>query len=159
MRNRGEWRAVMAMLPAIAGVSLSSGRELALFFGQLKQASWLGVFAASACFGGLLGLLLWRGPAVAAGSEALARLCAALRLLVAALTAAFMLSRLGAMGALTLPLRHGYAFGAAFGGCLALALWGIRKKWIAGAVLFAALVCSNFFLTSPLLYDIFLISH
>lgn len=119
-------------MAALAGVGLASGRALALFFAQMKGASWAGILAASALFGTMVYCSSRRGAVSFSAPSALERTCAALRLLLASLTAACMLARLGEVGALTLPLRHSYAFGAAFGLLIAFALTRLRAKWPLG---------------------------
>ena len=135
MRERGEWRAALGMLPAIAGMGMSSGQAMALFFGQFGTTAWLGAMAASALFGALMAGAVWRGQAGSLHSDGLASACESLRLMVAAVTVTVMLSQLGDVGALALPLRHGYAFGAAFGALAALAFGGVHRRWVAGTVL------------------------
>ena len=137
MRGRGEWRVALGLVPAMAGVGLASGRELALFFGQLKSAAWAGIMFAAALYGLLVGMALKRGDA--AGLDGLARLCEVLRLLLAALGSAFLLTRMGQLGALTLPLRHGYGFGVGFGLLAGLALHRIRPRWGLGLFLLGGL--------------------
>jgi len=148
MRERGEWRTALAMLGAASGVGLASGREIALFLAQMKSAAWAGVLAASALYGLLTGgAARFRQTAVRSGPEAL---CEGLRLLLAALVAAFMLYRLGRLGALTLPLRHGYGFGAGFGLLAALAMERLKPRGQARLGLAVALVAGLFFLANAL---------
>ncbi|MBR0368394.1 MAG: hypothetical protein IJH86_08410, partial [Clostridia bacterium] len=63
MRERAEWRAALSVMAAIAGVGLSSGRELVLFFAQMKGAAWAGVLTACALFGALTAFAAARGGA------------------------------------------------------------------------------------------------
>ena len=135
MRERESWRAALSMVLAASGVGLASGREIVLFFAQFGNMAWLGVLTAAACFGLLMAGLAWRGRSAPGHDGGLAAACEALRLAAAALTAAFMLTRLGDMGALALPLRHSYAFGAGFGALMALGLYAMRRKWLVGAAL------------------------
>lgn len=138
MRKRGEWRTALALLPAIAGMGLCSGRATALFFGQFGPASWVGVMTASAMFGTLIAGAVWRGQSCKT-SDGLASACETMRMLMAAITAAVMLACLGDTGALILPLRHSYAFGATFGALAALVIAGIRRRWILGMAQFVLL--------------------
>ena len=141
MRERAEWRGALSVMAAIAGVGLSSGRELVLFFAQMKDAAWVGVAAACALFGLLTAFVAAQGGDCPrrGGIERLREL---LRLLFAALVSAFMLLRLGELGALTLPLRRGYLFGAGFGLLLALVLaWG--KPGLPVTLGLAAFYCAN----------------
>lgn len=121
MRKRAEWRAALSAMAAVSGVGLASGRELSLFFAQMKGAAWLSVLTACALFGGMTACIVGEGDR-AAQRGALALVRDALRLMLCAMASAFMLARLGALGALTLPLRHGYLFGAGLGLSVALAL-------------------------------------
>lgn len=134
MRERAEWRAAFSVIAAIAGVGLASGRELVLFFAQLKGAAWLGVLTACGLFGLLTGCVAAQGDTGRARGG-LERAADALRLMFAALTSALMLTRLGEAGALTLPLRHGYLFGAGFGLILALILDRTNLRWPVGLLL------------------------
>ena len=140
MRERVEWRAVLSMVPAMTGMGLASGRELALFFGQLKSTAWLGIAAALIFFSSMTAILLWQSQTSFSGTGMLSVLCTVLGMLTASLAAAIMLSRLGEMGELALPLRHSYAFGAALGGFAALFMMGIDRRWIVGLGLYALLL-------------------
>ena len=131
MRERAEWRAALCAMLAMSGTGLSSGRELALFFGQLREVAWVGIPVASALFGLLVAGAVSRGQ-VTLHRNKLDRLCRILRRLLAALVSVYMLKTLGDMGAMTLPLRHGFAFGAAFGLLSALALTRMKHRWAAG---------------------------
>lgn len=147
MRERAEWRAALSVMAAIAGVGLSSGRELVLFFAQMKGAAWAGVLTACALFGVLTAFAAARGG-VCRARGGLERAAEALRLLFAALVSAFMLARLGEVGALTLPVRHGYLFGAGFGLLAALALGWMGAGWPLG--LPVTLGLSAFYIASAL---------
>ena len=130
MGRHGKWRAALATVGAAAGTGFASGRQIACFFAQLGWASWAGIALAAAVFALLTGLCaslarrsgasgfasLCRRRLGRAGSRA-AGLCHGLLL---ALVAALMLLNAGKLGALTLPMRHGFAWGMA----LALALAG-----------------------------------
>ena len=147
MRERAEWRAALSVMAAIAGVGLSSGRELVLFFAQTKGAAWAGVLAACALFGVLTAFVAARSDACRARGG-LERAAEALRLLFAALVSAFMLTRLGEVGALTLPVRHGYLFGASFGLLSALIIGWTGPGWLLGLV--TTLGLSAFYIASAL---------
>lgn len=147
MREKAEWRAALSAMGAIAGVGLASGRELVLFFAQLKDAAWAGVLCACALFGLLAGVIAARGDACRARSG-LERVAEVLRLLFAALAAAFMLTKLGEVGALTLPLRHGYLFGAGFGLLAALVAGWTGLHWPLGLLLTLGL--SAFYIANAL---------
>lgn len=138
MREKAEWRAALSMMAALAGVGLSSGRGLVLFFAQLKDAAWAGVLTACLLFGAMAAFMASRGDSrrVRGGLE---RAAEALRLLFAALAAAFMLTKLGEVGALTLPLHRGYLFGALFGLLIALILAWTGHGWPLGLLLTLAL--------------------
>lgn len=147
MREKAEWRAALSAMAALSGVGLASGRELVLFFAQLKGAAWAGVLAACALFGALTALIAARGGACH-GQGGLERLAEALRLLFAALASAFMLTRLGELGAMTLPVRHSYLFGAGFGLLGALIAGWTGLKWPLGLLLTLGL--SGFYMASAL---------
>ena len=149
MSERTSWRAALAALAAASGVGLASGRELVLFFAQMKDCAWAGVAAASALYGLLVGGAAAFAARVSRESP-LARACEALRLLLAALVSAFMLYRLGRVGALTLPLRHGYVFGAGFGLLAALALNLPSDRGQARLGLVVAVYAGGFFLANAL---------
>lgn len=134
MRERAEWRAALSAMAAVAGVGLASGRELVLFFAQMKGAAWAGVTAACLLFGLMTGFIAARGDDCRPDGGA-QRLIEALRLLFAALASAFMLTRLGEVGALTLPVNHSYLFGAAFGLLAALILGWTGLSWPTGLTL------------------------
>lgn len=123
MERGRERRAALAAIAATAGAGYASGRELVLFFAQLGAASWLGVAFASVCFallaaalcravervgpdapGAFLRRLLGRRVGTAAGM---------MHSLLMSLTAAVMLAGAGEIGALTLPVDHGYIWGMA----------------------------------------------
>lgn len=122
MRERAEWRAALSAMAAVSGIGLASGRALTLFFAQTKDAAWPGVLTACALFGILTGFIASGRTVSVRPAKGLEAFVEALRLLLAALASAFLLSKIGEMGALTLPVRHGYLFGAAFGLLAALAL-------------------------------------
>ena len=137
MRDRSEWRRALALMAAASGVGLASGREMAIFFGQFKSAAWAGILAAAALYGLLTGLLTARPLSCPPEPRRLALAFQGLNLTLAALTAAVMLSSLGRVGALTLPLRHSYAFGALFG---LLAAFGLSRLSESGLAALGALV-------------------
>lgn len=129
MRRGEQLRAALAVTGAVAGVAFASGRETALFFGQLGWAGWLAIPVAAAWFGLLSALLSrWAQKHGANGLPALRRAIpggagTAARLLHGLLlgeVGAMMLCGAGEIGALALPVRHGFAWGAA----VALALAG-----------------------------------
>ena len=143
MRNRSEWRAALSMLGAMAGMGFATGREPALFFTQFKVAAWMGLLTASVVFGLLVAGVVRRGVNPPVG-DGLSRICEALRLLLASLVAAIMLARLGRTGAMTLPLRYGYAVGVLLGLLAALALAGMKDRWGMGFIIvgFAGIFCA-----------------
>lgn len=152
MRRRAEWRAALAVMASVAGVGFASGREIALFFAQLKGAAWAGIAAASALFALMTGIASGRarmgcgdGASHALRGDVLAGIHETLRLLLAALTSAAMLSRAGDMGALTLPMRHGYAFGAAFALLIALAVGWRRGRRLPAVGALAVLAACLFY--------------
>ena len=149
MRARAEWDAALAMTAALSGVGLATGREIALFIGQTKRAAWVGVLTASVLYGLVVRFGARRQPGVEKGG-ALAGLCGALRLILAGLVAALTLRRLGRVGELTLPLRHGFAFGMAFGLLAALLMERLSTDAHGRIGLGVALAAGLFFAVSAL---------
>lgn len=139
MRERAEWRGALSAMAAIAGVGLAAGRGLTLFFAQTKTAAWAGVLAACVLFSALAAFTTAQGETCRARSG-LERVAEALRLLFAALMAAFMLERLGEAGALTLPVDHSYLFGAGFGLLAALIVHWMGLGWPLGLAVTLGLV-------------------
>ncbi len=140
MFRRGDWRAALAAIGAAAGTAFASGRELTLFFAQLGWASWAGVALASAAFGAMA----WMTVRCAQGGRGLAGACRRLgpwagraiglaRALLLALTAAVMLLGAGKVGALTLPVKNAFLWGAGLALLIALLfnLGGLRAlPWL-----------------------------
>lgn len=150
MDKRGDARAAMAVVAAAAGTGYASGRELVLFFAQMGAAQWIGVAFAPVVFA-LLMALLCRG-AGETGAEGFGPFCQRLmgrRMgavagwlhgLLLALTAVVMLCGAGETGALTLPVRHGWLWGAGVALFIALLMNLSRLRalpWL-GALLLAA---------------------
>lgn len=147
MFRRGDLRAALAAMGAAAGTAYASGRELTLFFAQFGWASWAGVAVASVAFGAMAGITA--RCAQGGGGGGLAGACRRLgpragtaltlaRTLLLALTAAVMLLGAGQVGALTLPVRRGFLWGAGITFMLALAvcLGGLRAlPWLGLAAL------------------------
>ncbi|MBR2700173.1 MAG: hypothetical protein IKE76_16455, partial [Clostridia bacterium] len=147
MRERAEWRAALSVMAAVAGVGLSSGRGLVLFFAQMKDAAWAGVLTACALFGAMVAFAAAQSG-VCQARTGLERAAEALRLLFAALVSAFMLTKLGEVGALTLPVRHGYLFGAGFGLLSALIIGWTGAGWPLGLMVILGL--SAFYVAAAL---------
>lgn len=121
LRINREWNTAISAVAATAGVCFASGRRLAMFFSQMKGASWLGVLTASMLFGALCGWLA--DTAAQADSRGFSQTCrrvlrgkwrkavlglyGALMLLVSAV----MLAETGKLAELTLPVRHAYWIG------------------------------------------------
>ena len=128
--DRGrEWRAALAAMAATAGAGYASGRELVVFFAQLGWAAWIAVPFACLAFALMIGAVcrcaresgaagLWRRLGPRAG-----RFAAWLHALLMAFIAAVMLESAGELGALALPVRGGWLWGAA----LALAAAGLMN--------------------------------
>lgn len=146
---REGWSAAAATA-AMAGTGYASGRELVLFFAQLGGASWIAIVTASAAFGLLTGLCaLW---ASRCGSTGFAQCCRRLRGrpvrrfcilaygLQMAVAGALMLRMAGEAGALALPVRHGFAWGAGLAALLAMLInaGGRRAMPLLGMALLAA---------------------
>ena len=121
MRANAEWKAAFAVIAAVAGAGFVSGRELVLFFSQLGWASWLGIPFASVVFALLMGMISHYARKTGAVSfsgvyqRQLGVHCGdaigILHALLMALTAAVMLVSAGELGALALPVRHGFLQG------------------------------------------------
>lgn len=143
-----ELRASLAVMGAAAGTGYASGRELVLFFAQLGRASWVGIGFAAAVFGLLMALLCrWAGTSGATGFAGACRhllgpraggVAGAMHVLLMALTAAMTLRGAGEIGALTLPVRNGFLWGAGIALALALLVNLARLQplpWMGGAAL------------------------
>ena len=113
-----EWRAALAVMAAVAGAGYASGRELVIFFAQTGWAAWPGIAFACLAFALLVGAIgrcaqrggaanVWRQMGRRAGGAA-----SAMHALLMAFTAAVMLQSAGEVGALALPVRGGYLWGA-----------------------------------------------
>ncbi len=148
MEKRGEARAMLAILAAVAGTGYASGRELVLFFAQTGRTGWIGVCFASVVFGLLVSLLCRCGESV--GATNFVQFCQRmigkragavagwLHGLLLALSAVVMLCGAGEMGALTLPVRFGWLWGAGSALLIALALNLARLRplpWLGFVVL------------------------
>jgi len=132
MEKRSGARAVPAILAAVAGTGYASGRETVLFFTQTGRAGWIGVCFAPVVFGLLVALLCRCGAS--AGATDFVRFCQRmmgkragavagwLHGLLLALTAVVMLCGAGELGALTLPARFGWLWGAVIALLIALVL-------------------------------------
>ena len=143
-----ELRAALAVMGAVAGTGYASGRELVLFFAQLGRASWVGIGFAAVVFALLTALLCrWAGTSGATGFAGACRqllgprtggVAGAMHALLMALTAAMMLRGAGEIGALTLPVRNGFLWGAGIALALALLVNLARLRplpWVGGAAL------------------------
>jgi len=130
MEKRSEAPVALAVVAAVAGTGYASGRELVLFFAQTGRAGWLGVCFAPAVLGLLTALFCRCARRVEA--KDFAQLCHRLmgrRMgavagwlhgLLLMLSAVVMLCGAGETGALTLPVRYGWLWGA--GSALMIAL-------------------------------------
>ena len=149
---------MLAIVAAVAGTGYASGRELVLFFAQTGRAQWIGIGFAPVVFGLLTALLCRCGAGM--GANSIAVLCKRLmgkRMgavagwlhgLLLALTAVVMLCGAGEMGALALPVRYGWLWGAGIALLIALFvnLSGLRPlPWLglialtAGVMFYGAL--------------------
>jgi uncharacterized membrane protein YkvI len=149
---------MLAIVAAVAGTGYASGRELVLFFAQTGRAQWIGIGFAPVVFGLLTALLCRCGAGM--GANSIAVLCKRLmgkRMgavagwlhgLLLALTAVVMLCGAGEMGALALPVRYGWLWGAGIALLIALLvnLSGLRPlPWLglialtAGVMFYGAL--------------------
>ena len=158
MDVRCETRAAMAVVAAVVGTGYASGRDLVLFFAQTGRAGWIGVCVAPVLFGMLTAALCHCAAGVEANgaSEFGSRLmrpraraaAGGLYALLLALTAVVMLCGAGETGALTLPWRFGWLWGAGIALLIALLLNLSRLRalpWLglvtlaAGVALYGAL--------------------
>ena len=130
-----------AIIGAVIGAGLASGREVAAFFSRWGPWSWLGVASATVTIG-LMGHRAMRPAAPAWWRTAL---------LTALLTATggAMLAGSGEIAALTLPLRGAYWLGLA--GTLGLAAFFSERNLAGLAALSRALVGSLLALLIPAL--------
>ena len=151
--NAGKRRGVIAFCGGIAasmaGVSFASGREIAAFFGQLGLAAWVGIPFAAVAFALLVGLI--GHYARTTGARSFAGVCrrlsgkrlgAAIGLLYALLmqtTTLAMLAKAGELGALALPVRNAWLWGAGIALMTALAVnaGGLRLLPAMGLLAFA----------------------
>ena len=142
MEKRSGTRAVPAILAAVAGTGYASGRELVLFFAQTGRMGWIGVCFAPVVFGLLVSLLCsWGGSAGATGFVQFCQRMMGRRAgvvagwlhgLLLALTAVVMLCGAGELGALTLPVRFGWLWGAGSALLIALVLNLARLRPLPG---------------------------
>lgn len=158
IRMRDTTRSALAVMAAIAGTGCTSGRATALFFAQMGWAGWLGALLAAATFGGLVGTVT--RLAQRSGASGFAALCrrrlgrascravGVLHGVLMALVATVSLLSAGKLGALTLPLRHGFLWGMALALLLAALVDANRRRaapWlgmclcVVGAAFYAAL--------------------
>lgn len=117
----GEYRAVLAVMASVSGIGFSSGQEIALFFSQLGPAAWPGMALASLLFALLLRAFMHFARKTGADSlpgvfrrmygPASARTIVVLYGFLMFLVSAMMLRTCGEIGALTLPVKHGYLAG------------------------------------------------
>ncbi len=150
MEGRGEARSALAIVAAVAGTGYASGRELVLFFAQTGRAQWIGICFAPVVFG-LLTALICRWSA-GVGADSFAGFCRRLmgrrvgavagwlHALLLALTALVMLCGSGETGALVLPVRFGWLWGAGIALLIAVIvnLSGLRPLPWMGLVVLAA---------------------
>lgn len=143
---QGNRRAALAAMAAIAGTGYASGRELVLFFAQLGWASWIGIALASTAFALMTALIVrWAGGAGPDGlpgacrRQGAGRALGLLHSVLMAMAAAVMLLNAGRVGELTLPVEHGFAWGAGMALLLAglVCLGGLRALPWLGLATFA----------------------
>lgn len=147
MRANAEWKAAFAVMAAVAGAGFASGRELVLFFAQIGWASWIGIAFASVVFGLLIGVISHYARKTGASSfsgvyqrqlgNRSGDVIGILHALLMALTAAVMLVSCGELGALALPVRHGFLRGVVIALILALLINMRRLRalpWLGVAV-------------------------
>lgn len=153
----------MAIVAAVAGTGYASGRELVMFFAQTGRAQWIGILFAPVAFGALTALLCHCGSQVGADSFAgfcrrlmgrrMGAVAGWLHALLLALTAVVMLCGAGETGALTLPVRFGWLWGAGIALLIAVIvnLSGLRPlPWLGLIVLAAGLLFYGALALDPL---------
>ncbi len=141
----------LALLGGVVGAGFASGREIMRFFAGHGRAAYASVALAMLCLATLFGRLpvqLERANAQTLAALCRARLgqrfgslCAALFLLLCAITGGAMLAACAELGALVLPVRHAYGASLLFTLLLALCLAarGLRGLALCGAALCALL--------------------
>ncbi|MBR1822477.1 MAG: hypothetical protein IJ769_12775, partial [Clostridia bacterium] len=152
MGNGREWRAALAVMAAVAGSGYASGRELVLFFAQLGWAGWIGIPIASTVFALLVAVIGRCAQRTGATGfigmyrrrfgERVGVVAGVLHALMLAVTAAVMLESAGEMGALTLPMKHGFLWGAGLALLIALLTSLLKQRplpWMGLAALAAGL--------------------
>ena len=153
MEKSGEARAALAIVATVAGTGYASGRELVLFFAQTGGAQWIGIGFAAVSFGLLTALLCrWAGHVGADSFTQFCRMLMGRRLaavagwlhgLLLAMTAVVMLCGAGEAGALAVPVRFCWLWGAGAALLIALLLNLSRLRplpWLGAAVLAAGVL-------------------
>lgn len=139
--------AALALLGGVIGAGFASGREILHFFAGHGSMAPVAVLAACA----MLAVLFMRLPALMrrSGADSLVslcqyrlgtrfgKLCAALMLLLCAVTGAAMLAAMAELGALMLPVRH--AYGLSLLGSLFIAA-ALSRMGLSGVALPGALL-------------------
>lgn len=164
-KNR-EITLALSVMAAVAGAGFSSGREIVLFFGQLGWAAWPGMVLASMLFALMVGLMLQMARKTGAKSfqgvfyQAVGQKCGRgigiLYGLMMALTCAMMLRTCGELGAIALPVRHGYLHAMALAFFLAVAIGTNRMRLLpvlgAGALVWTTVFYTALFMDSREVY-------
>lgn len=124
MLQRNEFSAALAIVASAVGADFVTGRVPATFYAQMGSAGWLGLCVCTAAFALLTGALaqLARRSGTNRLPELLCRLPGGrigagayiLYLLIVFGAICMLALEAGEMGALTLPVRHGRAFGMSF---------------------------------------------
>lgn len=132
MAKHCEARTALAVVAAVTTAGYASGRETVLFFAQTGRMGWIGICLAPALFGLLTAL--YCGCAARVEAKDFVEFCRRLTGrrtgavavwlygLLLALTAAVALCGAGETGALALPLRFGWLWGAGIALLVALLL-------------------------------------
>ena len=161
MEKCREARAALAVVAAAVSVDFAAGRELAAFYAQMAEASWLGVMFSALIFGVITALFANLARRSGVGDMfslfrslpggAVGKLGYVLYAVILVMAGYTLISAASRLGALALPLRRAPLFGAAFALLAAawIALRGTKLMWKVGAV-FAGLFA--LFMLALLLY-------
>lgn len=146
MRLPGELKAACGVNAAAMGAAFVSGREAAVFFAAAGWASWIGIFAASAVFALLMGMIC--RFAIDTGARDLPGIFArkmdercgdsvgAVYVILMLMMGAAALSTAGELGMLSLNGKHPYIIGAGLAVAVAavVAIRGMKPLGIMGMI-------------------------
>lgn len=166
MSKNQEISLALAVVAAVAGAGFASGREVVFFFSQLGWAAWPGIVLASMLFALMIGLSLQIARKTGAksfqgvfyqmlgqqGGQSIGLLYG----LLMAFASAMMLKTCGELGAIALPVRHGYLLGMAMALFWAVAIGMNRMRLLpvlgTGALIWTVMFYTALFLDSREVY-------